>query len=312
MGLLSELRYPTRWYTQLISAALALIFFALLSTATLSGFLLYRMVSPARSRADINLRDFPGRPEVVPFTIPGVGQREGWFFPGLKTAPTIILCHGYQSQRGELLTLVSALQDNQYNVFLFDFAGHGSSPGLSTFGYREVEELHGAIAAVARRSDVDRTRFGLWGANLGAYAVVGVAAVDSRVGAFVVDSVYERPEDMVRLRVQRSGLGALPLMKRAAVFNFRLLNYSYRHEPPLSARLSRLRGVPKLFMLANDEPQLAESTRELFLHAPEPREQILLPTGNYAGMLDDQRRVYENRVVSFFLLHLSPSGPPRH
>src|SRR5712692_4879279 len=205
MGLLSELRYPTRWYTQLISAALALIFFALLSTATPAGFLLYRMVAPARSRADINLRDLPVRPEVVPFTIPGVGQREGWFFPGLKTAPTIILCHGYQSQRGELLTLVSALQDNQYNVFLFDFAGHGSSPGLSTFGYREVEELHGAIAAVARRSDVDRTRFGLWGANLGAYAVVGVAAVDSRVGAFVVDSVYERPEDMVRLRVQRSG-----------------------------------------------------------------------------------------------------------
>src|SRR5437879_1628908 len=108
MGFLSELRYPTKWYSKLIMAALAVAFFSLLTTATVSGFLLYRIVSPIQSRGEINTKDFPGHPGDVTFDVPGMGRREGWFFPGLRSAPTIILCHGYQSNRGELLTLVTA------------------------------------------------------------------------------------------------------------------------------------------------------------------------------------------------------------
>src|SRR5713226_1308041 len=126
MSILSELRYPTKWYAKLLTAAVAFVFFAILSTAAVSGFLVYRIVSPPRTKSDINTRDFPGHPNAVSFTVPRAGSREGWFFPGLRGAPTIVLCHGYQSSRGVLLTLASALQDHQYNVFLFDFAGHGS------------------------------------------------------------------------------------------------------------------------------------------------------------------------------------------
>src|SRR5262249_18195188 len=117
MALISELRYPTSWYAKIITAFLALIFFALLAMATIGGFLLYGIVSPPHGRSEIDTQSFPGHPEGVSFNPPSGGSREGWFFPGLKTAPTIILCHGYQSTRGDLLTLVSALQDHQYNVF---------------------------------------------------------------------------------------------------------------------------------------------------------------------------------------------------
>ena len=311
MSLLSEFRNPTRWYSQLIAAILALAFFALLATGTISGFLVYRILSPAHSRAEINLENFPGHPGVLTFNVPGVGSREGWFFPGLRSAPTILLCHGYQSNRGELLTLVTALQDHQYNVFLFDFASHGSSSGLTTLGFRETRELHAAIEAVARRDDVDRSRFGLWGTNLGGYAVIAAAAADPRVRAFVADSVHNQPADMVRLQVERSGLGALPFMERSAQLAFEWLNYSYRHEPPLSERLSRLSGVAKLYIQAADDPVLAESTQELFVRSAEPREQVILPKGNYVGMLDEEKRRYENRIVSFFLLNLPPSGGAR-
>ena len=118
MSILSELRYPTRWYTKLLTIILALVFFAVLATAGVAGFLVYRIVKPPRTSSEIDLQSFPGRPDAVQFTVPGKEPREGWFFPGLRGAPTIILCHGYGSSRGELLTLVSALQDHQYNVFL--------------------------------------------------------------------------------------------------------------------------------------------------------------------------------------------------
>lgn len=310
MSILSELRSPTKWYAKLLTAAVAFVFFAILSTAAVSGFLVYRIVSPPRTKSDINTRDFPGHPDTVSFTVPRAGSREGWFFPGLRGAPTIVLCHGYQSSRGLLLTLASALQDHQYNVFLFDFAGHGATQGVTTLGFREAKELRAAIDTLAKRDDVDPTQFGLWGANMGAYAALSEAEGDSRVRAIVADSVYNEPSQMVNLLMRRTGLGALPFMARWAQFGFKWLNYDYRNAQPLSRRIDSLSGVPKLFLQALDEPVLAESTQDIFLLAPEPREQAVLPRGDYGSMLDDDKRFYENRIVSFFLLRLPPIRRP--
>src|SRR5258708_18052890 len=121
MVILGELRLRARWYIKLGIDVFAMLFFAVVATSAIAGFSVNRMVKPQRSSSEINMDSFPGRPDAVKFSVPGPGQREGWFFPGLVGAPTIVLCHGYGSSRGELLTLVSALQDHQYNVFVFDF-----------------------------------------------------------------------------------------------------------------------------------------------------------------------------------------------
>jgi hypothetical protein len=46
----------------------------------------------------------------------------------------------------------------------------------------------------------------------------------------------------------------------------------------------------------------------MFLKAPEPREQAIIPHGNFVSMDDEDKRTYENRVVSFFLLRLPATG----
>src|SRR6266852_443090 len=308
MPIFHELRYPSRWYTKLLMALLALVFFAVLATTAIAGFLVYRIVKPQRTSSEISMASFPGRPETVNFRMPQLGGREGWFFPGLRGAPTIVLCHGYESSRGELLTLVSALQDHQYNVFVFDFAAHGANPGITTFGYREADEVRAAIDVLAVRNDVDAARFGLWGYNLGAYAALREAENDKRIRALVLDSVYDEPKQMLKVGVERNGLGGFPFMVRAAEFTFEYLNYAHRDDPPVSMRMLALTGVPTLYIQALDDPELAETTRQMFLKAPEPREQAIIPHGNFASLNDADKRTYENRVVSFFLVRLPPVG----
>ena len=295
---------------KLVTAVLALIFFAVLATVAIAGFLVYRIVKPQRTSSEIDMESFPGKPDLVDFTVPGIGTRHGWFFPGLRGAPTIVLCHGYGSSRGELLTLVSALQDHQYNVFVFDFAAHGGNQGITTFGYREADEVRAAVDTAAARNDVDPARIGLWGYNLGAYAALREAENDHRIKAIVLDSVYDEPQQMVKIGVERTGLGGFPLMARSAAFSFTWLNYKYREDPPLSKKLNTLAGVPKLFIEPSDDPELAEITRQLFVKSPEPREQIIIPHGNFVSMDDADKRDYENRVVSFFLLRLPATGAP--
>jgi uncharacterized protein len=308
MQILFELRYPTRWYTKLLMALLALVFFAVLATTAIAGFLVYRIVKPQRSSSEINMASFPGRPETIEFTVTDLGTREGWFFPGLRGAPTIVLCHGYESSRGELLTLVSALQDHQYNVFTFDFAAHGANAGISTLGYREADEVRAAIDGLAARNDIDPARFGVWGYNLGAYAVLREAESDKRIRALVLDSVYDSPQQMVKVGVERNGLGGFPLMVRSAELSFEWLNHAHRDDPPLSRKLVTLAGVPMLFIQAVDDPELAATTRQMFMKTPEPREQAIIAHGNFVSLNDDDKRAYENRVVSFFLLRLPATG----
>lgn len=308
MSILYQLRYPTRWYMKLLTVAAALAFFGLLAIGAIAGLLLYRIVKPQRTTSEISMLSFPGRPDAVEFTVPGSGKREGWFFPGLRGAPTIVLCHGYESSRGELLTLVSTLQDHQYNTFVFDFAAHGGNGGVTTFGYGEADEVRAAIDTLAARTDVNANSFGLWGYNLGAYAALREAEKDRRVRAIVLDSVYDFPEEMVKVGVERSGLGGFPFMVRAAQFSFGWLNYKYRGEPPLSNSFNALAGVPKLFIAAVDDPELADLTQQMFSKAPEPREMAMIPHGNFVNLNDDDKRTYENRVVSFFLLRLPATG----
>ena len=304
MAIVDELRYPTRWYTKLLIIILALVFFAGLATVVISGVLTYWIVKPQRTSSEINMASFPGRPDEVDFTVAGLGDRRGWFFPGLRGAPTIILLHGYESSRGELLTLVSALQDHQYNAFVFDFASHGANAGVTTFGYREADEVRAAIDVLAKRNDVDPARFGLWGYNLGAYAALREAEKDPRVRALVLDSVYDYPKQMVKIGVEKTGVGGFPMMVKSAQMCFEWMNYAYKNDPPLSAKLKGMNGVPILFIQAVDDPELSSYTRELFLKAPEPREQAIIAHGNFVNLPDDEKRQYENRVVTFFLARL--------
>jgi hypothetical protein len=311
MDLLSELRYPSTLIAKFASGVLAILLFLLVATALISVFVLYHIVAPASVGGLPDTSKLLGNPETISVSGPGIAAREGVFFRGQIGAPTILMAHGYQSDGGEVLTLATTLQENQYNVLLFSFSGHGRVRGLSSLGPREAREVLAAIEVIAQRDDVDRARFGVWGTNMGAYAALAAAATDRRIRAVFADSVYDSPYDELRLQVDHSGLGGLPLVQRFCRWGYALLNFSYRRDAPLSQRLSSLAGVAKTFVQARDSPELAESTLRLFMAAPEPRQQGGVPKSDFRMMTDEEKRSYENQVVSFFLQNLppTPAGP---
>jgi len=292
---------------KLLSILFALAVFVLVSISTISGYLLYETLKPARNPASFDLNVMMGHPTTFSFALPGGGQREGWLFPGLRGAPAIVVCHGYQSQRADVLTLVTALQDHQFNVFLFDFAGHGTSPGITTLGYEERGELQAAVNGLAGRDDVDPKHFGLWGVDMGGYATLADAESDPRIVAMAVDDAYDDPRKMLRIEVKKSGLNAVPGVLAFTDFGFRMKNYFHRDDPPLSAHIGNTRGIAKLFVQSDDRPALAEETLQLFVKAPDPK-QTLRERLSYRDMSDDDRKAYESQIVNFFLQNIPPTA----
>ena len=109
---------------------------------------------------------------------------------------------------------------------------------------------------------------------------------------------------MVKIGVEKTGVGGFPMVVKSAQMCFAWMNYQHMNDPPLSAKLSGMAGVPILFIEAADDPEPASITREMYLKAPEPREQAVIPHGNFVNLPDDEKRAYENRVVTFFLTRL--------
>lgn len=103
-------------------------------------------------------------------------------------------------------------------------------------------------------------------------------------------------------------------MARSAELSFGWLNRQYRGELPLSnsKKINALAGVPKLFIEAADDPELGDITRQMYLKAPDPKDQASMAHGNFSNMSDEDKRAYENRVVSFFLLRLPATGQASH
>ena len=309
--LLDEIRNPTTSRGRILVVGLAALALLLLALAATSGLFLSRALRPVRAVETTTTGSFLGTAETVEFQTSDGRSHSGWFFPGLRGAPVIVLCHGYHSSRAEVMTLATSFQMHRYNVLTFNFAGHGDSPAsYTTLGNRESAELLAALEMLKTRSDVDSSRVGLWGYSLGGYAALSAAADFPGVKAIVVDSAYERPADLLREELDRLGADLIPLVSPVAVLEFHLFSVFQANRPSPRQALERLGGVHKLFIVSGDAGPLGGYTRELSDAAPPPKELAMLPRTNLPTLNEEERRAYDNLVVRFFLANL-PMTPPR-
>lgn len=308
----TELSSPTTRRGRIVAATLAILVFSFVTLAAVSGFFLSRVLNPVQGGETIDPTSFLGNAQNLTFITPDGEEHSGWFFPGLRGGPTIVICHGYKSSREEILTLGTSLQQHRYNVYAFNFAGHGESPiGYSTLGLKETVELQAALDMLSQRTDLDTKRIGLWGYSLGSYAALRAASLDPNVRAVAVDSVYPRPTAFLRLELRKLGSHLVPLLSSMAVVEFRISSVFFGGVGgDVQSDFNKLAGVPKMFIAGEDAPFLANMTRELYAQAPGPKELVTLPRTNMSTLTEEERRNYENVIVTFFLrtLPLVPSS----
>jgi hypothetical protein len=89
-------------------------------------------------------------------------------------------------------------------------------------------------------------------------------------------------------------------------FGFRMLNYQFKSQQPVTGQLAQTKGMPKLFFVAEDRQVLATETMNLYNRAPDPK-QVIRTNVAYSVMSDDSRKNYETQVVGFFLQNLPPT-----
>ena len=101
----------------------------------------------------------------------------------------IVLIHGYQSCKEDMLGSASWLVQRGFNVWIPDLRAHGGSEGTNTtFGILEHEDLVSLIDTIESASG---TRpLVLWGNSMGGATAIMTAAIDSRVTVCISESAF--------------------------------------------------------------------------------------------------------------------------
>lgn len=239
----------------------------------------------------------------------GESQLSAWFIPAKKPKGTIIYLHGVADNKMSGLPLAKVFYDNQFNVLLYDSRAHGESGGrYCTYGYHEKFDVQKAIdqvRVIGREKKIVVGNVGIFGTSMGAAVALQAAAIEPRIAAIVAEASFATLRQITvdyQKRLMRLPWHFLRniAMKRSEV----IAQFKHREVSPLSA-VSRIR-VPVFFIHGIEDKFIKyQYSQELYIGANDPKELWFVATANHNDVHAIGKKEYEERVVKFFVSHLT-------
>jgi pimeloyl-ACP methyl ester carboxylesterase len=138
----------------------------------------------------------------IPFeeiSIPTYNSRAlyGWWIPGNKTAPTVILVHGWGRNASRMMPYIKVLHEKGYNLLAFDSRNHGSSDkdDFSTM-LKFSEDIRSTIEFGIQQSFI-KDYVGLIGLSIGGAASIHASAFDEHIKAVVTVGAFANPKEVM-------------------------------------------------------------------------------------------------------------------
>ena len=128
---------------------------------------------------------------------------EGWYIdsPGSKV---ILMLHGWNGTRDNgdsAMPIAQTLASHNYDVFMFDFRGHGVSGGeRMSLGQFETRDVAGALEYLKSRGV---TEVGVLGFSMGAITAINSAPDHPEMRAIIADSVWAEMAPVLEYRLTR-------------------------------------------------------------------------------------------------------------
>lgn len=131
----------------------------------------------------------------------------GWYVPAASgsgpTGPTVVLTHGWGSNKSDMLSRAAVLHPD-YNLVLFDLRNHGQSYGSQTTqGVTEALDLRAVIDWVEREKGAEA--IAVLGVSMGGATAANEVEGDQRVDALILESTHATIANAAQARLERAG-----------------------------------------------------------------------------------------------------------
>jgi pimeloyl-ACP methyl ester carboxylesterase len=258
-----------------------------------------RFQFPDRENAGLTPSSFQLAAEDVAFRAPDGVELSGWWVPASPARGSVVMVHGLNRSRVEMVKRVPFVHDAGWNALLLDLRHHGASGGrATTFGAKERQDVAAAVRLARERSPGPVV---LWGVSLGAASVVFAAAEDEAVAGVICDSSYRSLADTVRhhLELFRGFRWWLKLVPRWPVADLAVFWMGRRggFDPAavdVQAAAARLAGRPVLFVANSEDRRMPrEIAFDLRAAAGEGAEVLVVPGKSHGGAWRDGTAAYQ-------------------
>ena len=228
---------------------------------------------------------------------------KGWWVPGPAEAKgTVVLVHGLNRSRLEMVKKVPFVHEQGWNALLFDLRFHGESGGtMRSLGWYERQDVHAAIDLARQRV---KGPVVLWGISFGGATAVLTAAEDQAVAGVICDSSYRSLRDTARHHVQLFRrfawwfrvIPAWPVSDEA-LFWFSRKTGVNPDDLDIVKAAARLRPRPALFVAnSGDRRMPQEIAFELKAAAGEHANVLVIPGQSHGGAWREGTAPYETAV----------------
>jgi len=258
-----------------------------------------RFQFPDKENANLTPASFELAYEDVAFRAADGTELKAWWVPAASSRGTVVMVHGLNRSRLEMVKRVPFVHSAGWNAILLDLRHHGASGGeATTFGVKEKDDVEAAVRFARERA---RGPLVLWGVSLGGASVVLAAADDPEVRGVICDSSFRSLDDTVRhhLRLFRGFRWWLRLVPSWPVTDLAIFWMGRRggFDPGASnveAAAARLRGRPVLFVANSDDRRMPkEIAFDLKAAAGPEAEVLIVPGKSHGGAWRDGTAAYE-------------------
>lgn len=241
----------------------------------------------------------------------------GWLLRGAEGAPAVVFLHRYGGDRSLLLNLGMKVNEaTNYTILWPDLRGHGLNPSVqwTSFGSRETDDLLAALDFLRglkgeSHSQLIGDHMGVYGVELGAYAALRAATIDSSIQVLALDSVPRNQDDLVEGAVRGHARVSTSFLVVPARIATRLYFFKQYDNKSSCDMLGTLGGRRVLLLAGEDDGYLRESTKSLtpcFTNPAnlEAKTELRLTGFTLPSATGEQGEGYDRPVIDFFVKNL--------
>jgi alpha-beta hydrolase superfamily lysophospholipase len=221
---------------------------------------------------------------------------------------TVIVCHGVGANHSDIEVIHQVLFEAGFQVFTFDFRGHGLSDGHTiTYGLNERMDVLGAYDACLARDDVTPDRLFALGVSMGGASLTLALPDMPKVKAAVLDSAFADLTSMVEHQFR-----FLPQSLRKVVTQV-ARGFSWIETGADINQLAPSKAMPQIdipiLIIHGDADRIVPVEHASKLHAAARNATIHIePDSPHIGTVMLNSTKYE-RLVSQHFLRASPPDP---
>jgi len=236
--------------------------------------------------------------ENITFTTSDNLEIKAWLIPSEKSNGTVIIGHGYPSNKGNMLSVRTFLYPD-YNLFFFDHRYFGESQGkITTAGIKEVEDVRAAVKFINKKYGKDKP-IALFGFSLSASTML---MSETEVQAIIADSPYANLENMIKQVFRMFGPLKLPLVKAT---NLAVKIIFKKHPKNISPASSARRIKTPILLIHGGHDTVIPVENAYIIKENDPSIELWIVNNSSHGQAYTfNKKEYEKRVKEFLKKHM--------